>query len=557
MARTNGKAEINATNLAEIARGRPLVKGTRISPRDQSPTLQVIMDRRYMITPRFITNIIGRFDPDHITYEQMRLMRRHPMVAFAMHFLKAVLLNAEWHIECSDPRVGAFTDAALRRVYAALLRQSMTSLEFGFAPIVKRFGLDSPTWVYTDSTGKTVPVWDNRLGVQALVWKKPRLMIADHRTRPLFDGSEEFDGFEVGSMHRTKDDPSPLQIDREYAFWYTNELDESRGDLYGYPRTGYALQPWWSQTYRHLLEDRHFEQDADPPLMIRVPPGTSPHPETGEDISNRVLGVMVGSALRDGATVVMDSQPYVSDIDGRMTAMPMWDAKFLTGGENLGAFRASSQDLNVAIMRALWVPEQALIGSGGTSASSVGARRAVEMYGAAFVASQSMVMSDFDRELNDHFIPDLVQQNFTDPPECRKITTGFNQDDMGLAADLLKIMVSQAPQYSQIDWRKVAANSGLPLLSLEEQSIRDQVLGKLFPKGAPADAGGQTGETGGVGNSPAPQQKVREAILAALFGDADAEELLTLSKEERWVVEQVNDLFARSTSEGDLPTQED
>ena len=105
---TNGRAKINATNLAAIGRGRDLSAGVRIMPVDQGPSLQVIMDRRYMITPAYIQQHIGKFDPDQITFEQMRLMRRHPMIAFALHFLKAVLLNAEWHIECADPKIAAF-----------------------------------------------------------------------------------------------------------------------------------------------------------------------------------------------------------------------------------------------------------------------------------------------------------------------------------------------------------------------------------------------------------------------------------------------------------------
>ena len=53
-----------------------------------------------------------------------------------------------------------------------------------------------------------------------------------------------------------------------------------------------------------------------------------------------------------------------------------------------------------------------------------------------------MVMYDWDRAINEFWIPDLLKQNFVNPPEARKVTTGFDEEDLGLAADLLKDQLS-------------------------------------------------------------------------------------------------------------------
>ena len=79
---------------------------------------------------------IGKFDPEHITMKQKRMMRRDPQIALGLHVRLAMLVNAPWHMECEDPQVAAFATGALEAIYSRLVPQMFMALEWGYQPII-------------------------------------------------------------------------------------------------------------------------------------------------------------------------------------------------------------------------------------------------------------------------------------------------------------------------------------------------------------------------------------------------------------------------------------
>src|SRR3982751_1950235 len=75
-------------------------------------------------TWRRIRDELGQpFDPERVTLRQMRQLRKDPMIAFGLHYIKVPLVTSEWHIEARDKngpnaQVAAFVDAVLRKIYA-------------------------------------------------------------------------------------------------------------------------------------------------------------------------------------------------------------------------------------------------------------------------------------------------------------------------------------------------------------------------------------------------------------------------------------------------------
>lgn len=483
-------AEIDEAGLAKVARGRQPTAAGGITLQDYSPKVRVLQNAR-MLGATQIASTVGRYDPERITMRQREQMRRDPMIALGLHFIRTPLMNADWHIESSDPQVAEFAHQALRRIYPTLVLQMLLSLEYGYAPIVKRYELAKPDWSYRDDKGKEQPVWPSK-NVSAVVWNEPRVL-PPRGAKPLFtDNGDEFAGIEHTVVTDAKGEA--LKIPATHSLWVTNEREQSLGDWYGYPRTGYALRYWWSYWYRWLLGDRHFEQDADPPLVVYTPEKLVPDPSnpTGDPISAQDLGIQIGSSLRDGATISMPSTVYESEVDGRPTGVQMWRAEFLRGGENMAAFQGSFDYLDKMKIRSLLVPEQAIIGVGGQPGQGTSQGRSVAAtYGAAFAESEALLMNHIDQHINEFMLPDLVAQNFKDPPQVWKVTEGFRERDMSLSTQLLTILTQNAPESLQLDVRKLAESAGLPQI---DASADPQVTNPV----APVPAGG-----GGAPNLPA------------------------------------------------------
>ena len=160
------------------------------------------------------------------------------------------------------------------------------------------------------------------------------------------------------------------------------------GNIFGYPRLGYAYPYWWSYWFRWAIADRAFERKGDPAILVRHPEGDLDLGD-GQVISNAEYALLIGDRLRAGAAIAMPSTPYMG-LDDKPSSLPEWSIEFLKGGVELDPFDNSFDYLDVQKLRAIFVPEQALIeGGGGTSSRNV----AKEM-GDAMVNAQSILMSE-------------------------------------------------------------------------------------------------------------------------------------------------------------------
>jgi len=457
--------------VAEVNKGALLTRRVPVNGSDPlessvpeyGPPLSQLQSKARALGAFDVEAAIGRFDPDRITTKQKRQMRRDPMLKLGLHFKKTFLLNAPWHVECVDPQVAAFAQRALEAVYERLIVQMLLSLDFGYVPIVKRFQREVPDWTYEAVGGDVRPVWPDA-DVPAVTFNAFQALPPEGAEVLFADGGRRFDGFRHHGLSRTETGGEPLRVPVTHALWVTNEFDEEFGSWYGYPLTGYAFRYWWSYWYQWLLADRHMEQDADPPIKASYPPGSSPDPDDpATTVNNYVVALKAGAMIRDGATVAVPSDVYVVEQDGRPTGIRKWDMEFMRGGENIQAFHESFRYLDVAKLRAVLVPDQALIGASGSLSGNV-----AETYGQAFGESQAMLMGVVDQHINDYVLPDLVAQNFLDPPKVKKVTEGFRDKDQGMANDLMKIIAAADPGALQLDYRAMAQRVNLPTLTREE-----------------------------------------------------------------------------------------
>lgn len=250
------------------------------------------------------------------------------------------------------------------------------------------------------------------------------------------------------------------------SLWVTNEIESVFGNLFGYPRLAYAYPYWWSYWFRWAIADRAFEKKGDPPIVVRHPEGTIDLGK-GEEIQNQDYALLMAERLRAGAAVALPSQPY-TNFEDRPSAVPEWAIEYLKGGVEMEAFDSSFEYMDVMKLRAIFVPEQALIeGGGGTSSRNV----AEEMF-EGLVEGQTMDMNEIVESVNRWIIPHLMLVNFPQQYEqgitCRMKVQGFTSTDTELLSQIIQLVGQADPAELGIDVRAALKQLGIPLLSQEK-----------------------------------------------------------------------------------------
>lgn len=426
--------------------------------------------------------VLGQpFDATKIPLSKLYQMRKDPMIAFALQFIRVPLIRSQWYIEAEDAQVAAFVDYALRRIWGRFVMQWTQSMDFGYQAIVKRFEYDRPNAVYVDPNdpeGIEKPIWDEG-NVDAIVFK-PFVALRPEAVNPIWTPTGEFDGIKIdqktqvrGFPYRQSQQDEDVKVPVEFSLWVTNDRESEFGSVWGYPRIGHAYRYWWSYWYRWALADRHFEKDADPSMLVYYP--DSPEDRviddaTGQEINYREIALALGEQMRSGSTIAAPGGT-IAGFDDRPTNLREWDFKFIEGGTNFQSFTESFEYLDIQKIRSIFLPEQAFFeGRGGTSSRNV----AAEMSD-LFEKSQAVTMEDIDECVNRWIIPQLVQANF---PEytgrvCKK-TRGFGDEDKALAQQLVTLVGQSDPSQLGVDVRRILDEAGVPVLSIQEMKRRQE-----------------------------------------------------------------------------------
>lgn len=439
------------------------------------------------------------YDAEQIPYSKLRQMRRDPMIAFGLHYIKTPLVRAQWRIECEDAQIAAFIDYAWRKVHARFMFQRSLALDFGFVPMVKRFELDLPLATYRDpeSPDTPKPVWAEG-NVPALVWK-PFVALPPELADPVFnDSTGELDGMDWrGPEEQGRGGGgggSGPDIDIYHTLWGTNERDSVFGSLYGYPRIAYSYRYWWSYWFRWQMYDRYFERAAVPPLIVWHPDGVYEDPVTGETVEFSDVAWEAGSRARANGIITAPSQlAEATGLNASAAGQRAWDLKYLEGGHPTIDMDDSFNYLDIMKLRSLWVPEQAFVeGEGGSSSRNVAAQMAE-----IFINSQANLMAEIDDEINRFIIPQLMFRNFPEfEGTATKVTTGFAQEDIDFLKQIIQLVGQTDPFSLGVDIKSAMERIGIETLSPQEQARQRAELAAQTT--APATVAPQPGVAGVV-----------------------------------------------------------
>lgn len=462
-----------------------------ISSREQAPSVQ---QQTTIIDWRDVADRLGDpFSVEQIPLSKLRMMRRDPIIGFALSFIKTPHIRARWYIDAKDvngpnAQVAAHLDHDLRLIISSLVAQWMNSLDFGFQSIAKRFefGIPAGTYVAQDANGQMTdqPIWSQG-NIQPIRWK-PFVALPPETVNPNWGGDGSFSGINydgsksapAGGTGATPAGNDKFDIDLYHSLWVTNERDPNFGNIFGYPRLGYAYKFWWSFWFRWSIADRAFEKKADPSILIYHPQGSFTDPVTGLETSYADYALNMGYRMRSGGVMTLPSMPYEGP--NGPTNIREWEIDFTKDMVNFDPFDKSFDYLDIGKIRALWIPEQALVeGRGGTSSRNVAAE-----FDSSFTESQAVMSVQIAETINRWVIPQWLAANY---PEfianngtAMIVIQGFADEDVAFTQQIIQLIGQQEVGISKlitmVDLHKVLDDAGVPLLDVNAQNQEMQKL---------------------------------------------------------------------------------
>jgi hypothetical protein len=490
-------------------------------------------------------DVLGQpFDMARIPLDKLEQMRRDPMIAFGLLYIKMPILRAKWRIRSKDAKRAAAIDGALREIYGKLVLQYFNSLDYGYSPMVKRFELCQPDWTYIDKDQPDAveqPVWDNGV-VRFLKWRT-FIPVHPRRVMPAWTPDGEFNGFYLfpygGFSYNTTQGiagggwalGTQPQVPLEYATWAVNEKESVFNSIWGYPRIGYAYRYWWDYWFKFGLAERAFERWADPPVLAYHPEEFGTNAETGEDdVDFGDDALEMAEKLRSGANVAIPSS-VITGYDERTSNVREWDIQQMKVETDFKEIREEFAYLDIMKLRSVGIPEQALIEGRGSSSRNVSATMSDSM-----MENQAVLASEFANHVNRWVIPQLEEANFGGPSTCKLEITGFDSRDSDMAKMVIQIVGAKDPTKLPIDMEELLEEYGIPLMSHKAmQAALDAqaaAAAATAPDATPAQSGPGT-PVAGVATSPAG---------AALYYDAPDRIVLA---DRPFVIERVDEITDR------------
>lgn len=433
------------------------------------------------------------FSVRRLPFSIMRDMALDPNVAFALYYIETPLINASWSIDSSDAQLAAAVDSALRPINSDLISKFCQSLTMGYQPMVKRYKLGTLDGKYRDKTAedpdKDLDVWPSK-SVDALLWKT-FLALPPENCLPRWNEMGNFNGF----MYSPVPIPNPMMlgvaqtygpqilsgypIPLEWSMWIVNDRHKTYGSLYGVPRTNRAYRFWWSFWYRWALSDRSFENKADPAKIVYFPTNVAEaldanNPEAETPYNLQQKAIQIGNSIRSGTTVAFPGDFMVNE-EGKTMNIRQWEAKYMEGGENFSSLEQNFLALGVAIIKAMFLPEQAFVDA--TMAGQTSSQRYISaQMGEIYQESQQQLSNDYDEYINKYMIPEFIAANFPNKVNipCKRVTRGYGARNSETTKQILTLIGQKEPQNLPINVRQLLKEEGYPLTSEAEQKLTER-----------------------------------------------------------------------------------
>ena len=260
------------------------------------------------------------FNPTQIPLRVYDTMRNSPSVAAALSVVKRPIIGVDWKIRSENSEIADFVEENLRFLWADLIRDILTGIEFGFSALEKVLTLHPHP-------------------PQRYVYK--RLLALDPLTVELKIRPE--DGSLMGVVQRIGTEA--VEIEAKDIMIYTH--DEEFGNLYGRSRLRAAYQPWLYSMYMLQFAGVFYERYGMPSMVGFAPPGESNF--KGEVMPNVVYMQRLLDSMQQASSITL---PFTKD--------KKWAIEKLESERTGGDYIAMMRYLDERILSGIMVPHLAV-----------------------------------------------------------------------------------------------------------------------------------------------------------------------------------------------------
>lgn len=365
------------------------------------------------------SNSLSSYEGSKIKPETKKQMLLDVDVQFALQALISPIASSEWSVECSDPDIVLFLEAALLPLWRGLIQAALEAVPFGFQGFEKIY------------ERRDVEIQDKGGEIQILPQRavyKELYDIDPEKVKIKKNAQGDLEGLEVNEK-LIKIDISGESIDKGAIITLPRVRWGNHG---GIPRLDIAYGPWWTKSATMRLMLRYLERHGDPPVIGEAPRGQV-YDEQGVKHDNLDLMLSILTKIKGGSNV---SIPHVLDEKGEQA----WIIRLLE--ESSSSSRGSQwlevlEHLSVLIMRAFLSPEKTLVEGG-----QAGSYALVKEQRTIALQNAESIQSTIFEQLSNQILSPLVLANFgRKAPKARLVPGALDKASIELLSEILGFIV--------------------------------------------------------------------------------------------------------------------
>ena len=378
------------------------------------------------------------FNQSDRTIDQYKRIRMHPMVHMGLSFIKIGLPDVPFVVECTDEDKKRIIEAAYKRIWGRMIKDSLEMLDFGFKTLENLYEVG--TIKYEDENG-------NEKEFSGHLLRQPKSLDPD-TIDILVDDKGNFEGF-------TQDSTTRVMVEDKKALIFVNRWES--GNYYGISDQEYIYMPWYDSNINRQFSMRWLERKGTGIFKGTYPIGKTVIGGVDADNADTMLNLL--DSIMEGTAVALPSD---TDDNGN----PKWDIVILDSDDKTDAFIEKSKYLDDLILRGLVIPEKSL------TQGEVGARASIESFQAMFIQRKQDVLDNAVNWINQYSLKPFVEINWGTDNDEYKIKAGRIDDNSVIVANLMiQKLIEKGSFRPERNW--LIEKTGIPL---EEEEIVEEPL---------------------------------------------------------------------------------
>lgn len=389
---------------------------------------------------------IIQFDLSQLTLADYRAMRDHYQVNASLAVLSFMQHQADWHIECEDPKIAEFAEEQLRSIWTPLNRAMSTANWAGYSPNV--LGWENNTYTGRVELAKLKDLPPEECEVN---WKEVEGWAPPGRIPPKF---KIYDGIK---HYATPGWPIPV----ENSYWYPLLMEH--GDYSGRKLLRPAFTSWYFSILVHLFANRYYERFGEPTPIGRAPYDDEIYVD-GKPMKSSDFMAQAMQMIRSRAVVVLPNERTpLSDSD-----KPNWDYQLeylesqMRGADFERYMTRLDEEISIGLFTPILLLRTADVGSYNLGVGHM------QMY----LWMLNAMNDDRAQYIDKYILRKLANYNFSErAPSPRIKFRKLGNSDSEMLRSVLTALIQNG--HAKVDLKELGQMTGMTLFEVEETVRED------------------------------------------------------------------------------------